>query len=194
MSMDNFIQGASHEQVEGLQRIVNQFVHQMNIAMDGQLSALGDTLGILNQNQMAAQQNLQRTLKVAEALAEDARRIQQSSREFALAMENDAQALNRDKQEELLALMRETVKQDNAIARSVTAVQTETIQTLRDIQAQLRRQENDTAAVARAETLTRAIDRMRESVDELNSRLGHDGLTPGRKGKSRRFAGPAEDA
>ena len=194
MSMDNFLQGAAHEQVEGVQRMVNQFVHQMNLSMDGQLSALGDTLGMINQNQLAAQQNLQRTLKIAEALAEDARRIQQSSREFANAMENDAQTLNRDKQDELLALMRETVKQDNAIARSVTAVQTETIQTLRDIQAHLQRQESETDAAARAEALTTAINRMRESVEELNSRLDREGLTPGRKGKSRRFAGSAGDA
>ena len=64
----------------------------MNTAMNGQLSALADTLQVLNQSQAATQQNLQRTLKVAESLVEDAKRIQRSSRDFASTLEPDLQA------------------------------------------------------------------------------------------------------
>ena len=184
MSLDNFIQGTTREQVEGVQRIVGQFVHQMNNSMNGQLQALGDTLTVLNQNQVATQQNLQHTLKVAEALAEDARRIQQSSREFANSLEADAQPA----QGELLALLKETVAQQAAMARDLSRTQAETLATLKELKAQLRR--DDTTA----ETLTAQAMQLTDALDTLSARLDvKDDSTHG-SGKTRLFPGITEGA
>ena len=193
MSMDNFIQGASREQVEGVQRIVGQFVHQMNGAMNGQMSALADTLTVLNQNQSATQQNLQRTLKVAEALADDARRIEQSSREFANMLEADARTLTRNNQDELIRLLKDTVNQQAAMARSMSAMQADMLETLREMESQLDRGDGSMAGERMAQ-LTDALNRVRESLDRRGSQPADAADDSRAKGKSRRPAGTPEDA
>lgn len=86
-SLDNFIQGATQEQVEGIRRIVGQFVKQMNTSLEGQLSALGDTMAAVNQGQAETQKNLQSTLDIAKAMAQDAQRMQQASAEISQSMQ-----------------------------------------------------------------------------------------------------------
>lgn len=193
MSLDNFIQGTSREQVEGVQRIVSQFIHQMNTAMNGQFSALGDTLTLLNQNQASTQQNFQRTLKVAEALVEDAKRIQQSSREFANALESESQAIAREKQDELLALLKETINQQAALARGMSAVQGDMRTTLKEMDGRMQRLNGDTDAAARTAALTDALNRMRTSIDTLNARLSTGAADGNPKAKNRKFPGIAEE-
>lgn len=190
MSLDNFIQGVSREQVEGVQRIVNQFMHQMNTAMNGQLSALADTLQVLNQSQAATQQNLQRTLKVAESLVEDAKRIQRSSRDFASTLEPDLQTQAREQQTELLALLRETVNQQTAVTRSLSGVQTELTAAMRELQAQAKRGGAEPTAADMRE-LTAALAQLRETVADLNGRQYAETDTA-RKGKDRKLPGNTE--
>lgn len=86
-SLDNFIQGATQEQVEGIRRIVGQFVKQMNTSLEGQLSALGDTMAAVNRGQAETQKNLQSTLDIAKAMAQDAQRMQQASAEISQSMQ-----------------------------------------------------------------------------------------------------------
>jgi hypothetical protein len=124
MSLDNFMQGTSRNQTEGVQRIVNQFVQQMNGAANGQLASLTDTLTMLSQNQAAACKNLQRTLSAAEALLEDAKRLQQDGRRAAGTDEE-----GRRRQDELLALLRQTAEQQTQAAR----VQEETLKALQKL-------------------------------------------------------------
>ena len=50
-SMDNFLIGATRAQVDGVSRIVNNFVQQMNDALGSQLLNLGQTLTEINQHQ-----------------------------------------------------------------------------------------------------------------------------------------------
>lgn len=171
VAMENFIKGASREQVDGVQRIVNQFVGQMNAAMNGQVAALAETLTQLNQSQAAAQQNLQRTLRVAEALAEDAKRIQQGSHTFAASMEENAQAFTRERQEELLSLMQDAADQQTAIARTLGGLQAELVETLRELASWAGRDGGNTAVAAQAEALTAALDRARKATDALTVRL-----------------------
>ena len=82
-SLDTFIQGATHEQVEGVQRIVGQFVRQMNASLGSQLTALGDTMRAVNDGQMQTQRNLQNTLEISKALARDAENIRKGSADIA---------------------------------------------------------------------------------------------------------------
>lgn len=86
-SLDHFIQGATQEQVEGIRRIVSQFVKQMNASLEGQLSALGDTMAAVNRGQAETQKNLQGTLDIAKAMAQDAQRMQQASAEISQSMQ-----------------------------------------------------------------------------------------------------------
>lgn len=183
LSMDNFIKGVSRDQVEGVQRIVNQFVHQMNVAMNGQFSALSETLALLNQSQAASQQTLQRTLKVAESLVDDAKRIQLSSREFATALDTDTQALARDKQDELLTLLEDSVTQQAAMARSLTGMQAEMLETLRELEVWMNRNSDTTAFAQQAAALTDAIDRMRVAADGLSYRLEGNAAVANAKGR-----------
>ena len=52
-SLDTFIKCATREQVDGVRRIVGQFVQQMNTSLSGQMTALGDTMNAVNQGSVA---------------------------------------------------------------------------------------------------------------------------------------------
>ena len=171
LSMDNFIKGVSRDQVEGVQRIVNQFISQMNAAMNGQAAALADTLTQINQNQAAAQQSLQRTMRVAESLVEDAKRIQQSSHDFAATMEQSTQVFTIERQEELLTLMQDAVTQQTAVARTLGGAQAELVETLRDLAAWANRNDGNDVVGGQMEALTVAMERARKATEALSVRL-----------------------
>lgn len=86
-SLDVFIKGATQEQVEGVRRIVGQFVQQLNTSLGSQMTALGDTMNLVNQGQLQTQQNLQNTLNVARTMTEDAHLMQAASNELAKRMQ-----------------------------------------------------------------------------------------------------------
>lgn len=101
LSMDNFIKGATQEQVEGIQKVSAQFVTQLNATLDGQLNALGDTMSTVTREQMQMQQGLHRSLQTSELLAADAARIQEASRGVAQGMQelNDTMRKERERRE-----------------------------------------------------------------------------------------------
>lgn len=84
-SLDTFIKCATREQVDGVRRIVGQFVQQMNTSLSGQMTALGDTMNAVNRGQLQTQKNLQTTLDAARAMAGDAQAIREASAEIARA-------------------------------------------------------------------------------------------------------------
>lgn len=86
-SLDTFIKCATREQVDGVRRIVGQFVQQMNTSLSDQMTALGDTMRAVNQGQIQTQQNLQTTLDAARAMAQDAKAMQLASAEIARQMQ-----------------------------------------------------------------------------------------------------------
>ncbi|MEG0742583.1 MAG: MotA/TolQ/ExbB proton channel family protein [Clostridia bacterium] len=98
-SLDTFIKGATQEQVEGIRRIVGQFVQQLNTSLSGQMTALGDTMNIVNQGQMQTQKNLQDTLATARTLAEDARVMQLASSDMAKQMSDWNVEMRRGREE-----------------------------------------------------------------------------------------------
>ena len=97
-SLDTFIKCATREQVDGVRRIVGQFVQQMNTSLSDQMTALGDTMRAVNQGQIQTQQNLQTTLDAARAMAQDAKAMQLASAEIARQM----QLLNEEMENERL--------------------------------------------------------------------------------------------
>lgn len=86
-SLDVFIKGATQEQVDGVRRIVGQFVQQLNTSLGSQMTSLGDTMNLVNQGQLQTQQNLQNTLSVARTMTEDAHMMQAASNELAKRMQ-----------------------------------------------------------------------------------------------------------
>lgn len=92
-SLDTFIQGATQEQVEGVRRIVGQFVSQMNAQLSGQLTTLGHTMEMVSQGQLQTQKNLQNTLNAAQAMAADAQSMQVASAQMAQALQSWAEEL-----------------------------------------------------------------------------------------------------
>ncbi len=86
-SLDTFIKCATREQVDGVRRIVGQFVQQMNTSLSDQMIALGDTMRAVNQGQIQTQQNLQTTLDAARTMAQDAKAMQEASAEIARQMQ-----------------------------------------------------------------------------------------------------------
>lgn len=92
-SLDTFIQGATQEQVEGVRRIVGQFVSQMNAQLSGQMTTLGHTMEMVSQGQLQTQKNLQNTLNAAQAMAADAQAMQVASAQMAQALQNWAEEL-----------------------------------------------------------------------------------------------------
>ena len=98
-SLDTFIRGATQEQVEGVRRIAGQFVQQMNTSLSGQITALGETMQLVNQGQLQTQQNLQNTLNTARTMADDARAIQRASGDIAHRMAELSEELSRQRTE-----------------------------------------------------------------------------------------------
>lgn len=92
-SLDTFIQGATQEQVEGVRRIVGQFVSQMNAQLSGQMTTLGHTMEMVSQGQLQTQKNLQNTLNAAQAMAADAHSMQVASAQMAQALQSWAEEL-----------------------------------------------------------------------------------------------------
>ena len=103
-SLDTFIKCATREQVDGVRRIVGQFVQQMNTSLSDQMTALGDTMRAVNQGQIQTQQNLQTTLDAARAMAQDAKAMQLASAEIARQM----QLLNEEMENERLGQFNQT--------------------------------------------------------------------------------------
>ena len=92
-SLDTFIQGATQEQVEGVRRIVGQFVSQMNAQLSGQMTTLGHTMEMVSHGQLQTQKNLQNTLNAAQAMAADAQAMQVASAQMAQALQSWAEEL-----------------------------------------------------------------------------------------------------
>ena len=92
-SLDTFIQGATQEQVEGVRRIVGQFVSQMNAQLSGQMTTLGHTMEMVSQGQLQTQKNLQNTLNAAQAMAADAQSMQVASAQMAQTLQSWAEEL-----------------------------------------------------------------------------------------------------
>lgn len=80
-SMDNFLVGATRAQVDGVGRIVNSFVEQMNQSLNRQFLALGETMTEINQNQQAAMHRLDDSMAAADTILRDVRQLHTVSQE-----------------------------------------------------------------------------------------------------------------
>ena len=86
-SMDNFIIAATRAQVDGVGRIVNNFVSQMNDSLGSQLLNLGKTLTEINQHQQLSMERVEETYRSAAAIAQDVGRMQGVSQDVIVHFE-----------------------------------------------------------------------------------------------------------
>ena len=61
-SMNSFILGQTQAQIDGVNRLVNQFIAQMNHSLSGQFTQLGQTLSMISQAQSVSYDTIDRTL------------------------------------------------------------------------------------------------------------------------------------
>ena len=74
-SMDRFIVGATRNQIEGVHRIVERFLDEMDRALGGQIQHLGETMDMVSANQMSAARQAGDTLRSAGGIVQDAREL-----------------------------------------------------------------------------------------------------------------------
>ena len=120
-SVDSFVKGATQEQAEAMRGIVNQFFTQMNASLNGQMTALSDTMNLVNQGQMQTQKNLQSTLNTTQSMTESARMMQLVSSEIAKSLREISQQLEAQtgEQEKRLASAQEA---SDHLAAQLTAL------------------------------------------------------------------------
>lgn len=99
-SMDSFLIGATRSQVDGVSRIVNNFIHQMNASLNDQFLELGRTLTEINQHQQLSAEQVSQSLESTQAMVTDADRLYHVSRDILVHFEHYVQELtdarNRD--------------------------------------------------------------------------------------------------
>lgn len=74
--------------MEGVRRIVGQFVSQLNAQLSGQMTTLGHTMDMVSQGQLQTQKNLQNTLNAAQAMAADAQTMQTACAQMAQSLQS----------------------------------------------------------------------------------------------------------
>ncbi len=77
-SLDTFIKCATREQVDGVRRIVGQFVQQLNTTLGDQLSDLSNVISSVTEEQRNSQRNLHNTMAAAQNMSKDAESIRLS--------------------------------------------------------------------------------------------------------------------
>lgn len=135
LSMDNFIMGATREQIDGVNRIITQFIVKMNDSLNGQFLQLGETITQINQAQTLSSQRLDASLAAAQAIVTNVSDLHDATQNvmerFEAYITEMADARQRDdafevKSQQLLEKMHQT-----------SAAQTQYLETLRGQQNQL---------------------------------------------------------
>ena len=74
-AMDNFLVGATRAQVDGVGRIVGNFVQQMNLSLNDQFVQLGQTMTEINQNQQLTLEHIRQSMAAANAIVCDTQQL-----------------------------------------------------------------------------------------------------------------------
>ncbi|MBE5803752.1 MAG: hypothetical protein E7316_04485 [Clostridiales bacterium] len=93
-SMDSFLIGATRAQVDGVGRIVNSFVNQMNASLNNEFLELGRTLTEINQNQQLTMERMDQSLQSASVIVGEVTRLQGVSQEVMTHFENYVRELS----------------------------------------------------------------------------------------------------
>ena len=100
MAMDNFIMGATQEQIEGVRQIVGAFIEQMNESLGGHFLKLGQTIAAINQSQTVSQDHLERSMASAQAIVQEVTRLAEVSQEVMGRFEEYVNTMQKARQED----------------------------------------------------------------------------------------------
>ncbi len=81
-AMTDFLRGATTNQIEGVNRIVHNFVDAMNASLSGQFLALGKTMTEINVNQQVNLDRLRESLQTTQAMMVSVQQLHQVSDEL----------------------------------------------------------------------------------------------------------------
>ena len=138
-SMDSFLIGATRAQVDGVGRIVNNFVSQMNSSLNNQFVSLGRTMTELNQNQQATMEHVNQSLRAADVIVSDVQKLhsvsQQVMSQFEQYVKELGDARRRDERFEqttgdLLERMRAACEQQTATLTHLKTCQEDLTRTM----------------------------------------------------------------
>ena len=99
-AMDNFIMGATKEQIEGVRKIVGSFIDHMNESLGGHFLKLGETIAAINQSQIVSQDHLERSMSSAKAIVEEVTRLAHVSQEVMVRFEEYVNTMQKARQED----------------------------------------------------------------------------------------------
>ena len=146
-SLDNFLMASTRAQVDGVGRIVNSFVKQMNESLGAQLVNLGQTLTEINQHQQLSMERVEETYRSAAVIAQDVGRLQGISQDVIRHFENYVKELSESRQRDegfeqasadlLQKLHKASDEQQNALV-SLRAYQGELAQAMNEFTHQSR--------------------------------------------------------
>ena len=169
-SMDNFLIGATRAQVDGVSRIVNNFVQQMNDALGSQLLNLGQTLTDINQHQRVTMEQVEQTLRSASAIAQDVGRLQGVSQDVITHFERYIQELSEARRRDE-GFEQTSAELLGALQQAVTRQQ-EALNALRSYQDELTR-----AQAAFTQQSRDAVGSLQQSSEDNAARLAQVGKT-----------------
>ncbi len=169
-SMDNFLIAATRAQVDGVGRIVTNFVKQMNDSLGSQLLNLGQTLTEINQNQQLSMERVEETFRSAAVIAQDVGRLQGVSQDVIVHFENYVKELadSRRRDEGFEQASAELLEK----LHKATAEQQTTLAALRTYQDDLTRALNAFTQQSRD-----TISSLRQSSEDNAARLSSVGST-----------------
>lgn len=81
-SMDQFIVAATSQQVEGVDRIINNFISGMNHSLHNQFAKFSETLSIVNKTNVLSFDSMQKNVEAAQRISADLEQINLASREI----------------------------------------------------------------------------------------------------------------
>ncbi len=165
MSMDNFIQGTTREQVDGIQRIVNRFLQQMDASMNGKFAAFADAVDRMNHSMQEAQKNMNYTLEAVREMALD--------REMAGA--------GKEYRKEIEAMLRHNEETMIRLTQGIEAMR-ESIDTAAGKGDQPNRQKADKELSDKLDSLADSARRMSEAADKLQAGLENQDHASNQKG------------
>ena len=138
-SMDSFLIGATRAQVDGVGRIVSNFISQMNTSLNNQFVSLGRTMTELNQNQQATMDHVTQSLRAADVIVSDVQKLhsvsQQVMNQFEQYVKELGDARRRDERFEqttgdLLERMRAACDQQTATLTHLKTCQEDLTRTM----------------------------------------------------------------
>lgn len=140
-SMDKFILSATKEQIDGVQRIVQQFIGEMNHSLSNQFLKLGQTLTEVNQSQSISHGQLEKSLEATQKIVSEVETMQKVSanvmerfEDYVVTLENSKEQgrVIDGKRDELYRQMQQSAHEQTMYLQQLKSYQTKLEAALQD--------------------------------------------------------------